>query len=275
MGQPDKDVVLEDRVNRVLTFLHLCEDDRHRISVPLKSMDGAIPLLISGQETDARSGAVNDFTVLLSPGPPGIWPIDVVSLQDAGEGFPEGSLQFNRTRSISAKEARLTGASLFAPRMLMEEVVGARPDGTTKSGKAPYAFLGGRWVMAAPHAIEGGSTSIVEDRAIRVALGLALSVRYEWTVWIGHGEGPRVRFLSDPLGAREVFRLRDLPAGRDRRAALRHWVSAHARKRRGADAEAEQWIARHLRGATDFVWNGLRCRIEPPAYDVERLQKRA
>lgn len=95
-------------------------------------------------------------------------------------------------------------------------------------------------------------------------------------MWLGHNSGPRVRFLTDPLGAREVFRLRDIPPGRDRRAALRHWVSAHARKRHpDMDGEARTWVRRHLRGATDFTWNGLRCRVQPDEYELEQIAAQA
>jgi hypothetical protein len=101
---------------------------------------------------------------------------------------------------------------------------------------------------------------------------LAFVRRYDWTVSLGHGDGPCVRFDTDPIGAREVFRLRDIPEGASRRAALRHWVAEHWRKRRSDPAE-EAKVRAHLRGATEFTWNGLRCKIKPSEYDAERAAK--
>lgn len=256
--------------DRILTFLHLCEEDRHPIAVPVRAMDGAVPLALA----DARAESAPEVLIPVNDGAPAIWPIDVAVVQDANAGvddpadrWPAGTLQFQRLRTITTKEARSFGASRFAPRMVMDEVVCAKPDGTTTSAKAPLAFIGGRWVNAAPKRIVGGPPNLAERTAL--GLGYALMLRYEWTVWIGYGQGPRVRFLSDPLGAREVFRLRDLPPGRDRRAALRHWVSAHTRTKRD-DPESRTWVRKHLRGATDFTWNGMRCRIQPAEFEMEQ-----
>ena len=268
---------VEDTAERLLTFLHLCEDDnpKHRLYVPLASMDGAVPLALA----DAKRDDASKLMIPVNTGLPALWPIDLRTVHDANAGiddladqWPAGTLQFKRVRSIQTKEARQRGASIFSPFMVMDEVVCAKPDGTAKSAHAPMAMVGGKWQNAAPQAIAGAP----KDCAIPVALGTALALRYEWSVWIGHASGPRIRFLTDPLGAREVFRLRDIPPGKTRRAALRHWVSEHARKRHpGMDNEARTWVRRHLRGATDFVWNGLRCRVQPDDYELEQMVTRA
>lgn len=267
---------VEDMAERLLTFLHLCEEARdHRLYVPLASMDGAVPIALADAKTEAAPGLM----VPVNTGRPAVWPMDLRTVHDANLGiddptdrWPEGTLQFKRVRSIQTKEARPLGASIFSPFMVMDEVVCAKPDGTAKSARAPMAMVAGKWINAAPQSIAGAP----KDRAIPVALGTALALRYEWSVWLGHNSGPRVRFLTDPLGAREVFRLRDIPPGRDRRAALRHWVSAHARKRHpDMDGEARTWIRRHLRGATDFTWNGLRCRVQPDEYELEQMAAQA
>lgn len=267
---------VEDMAERLLTFLHLCEEARdHRLYVPLASMDGAVPIALADAKTEAAPGLM----VPVNTGRPAVWPMDLRTVHDANLGiddptdrWPEGTLQFKRVRSIQTKEARPLGASIFSAFMVMDEVVCAKPDGAAKSARAPMAMVAGKWINAAPQSIAGAP----KDRAIPVALGTALALRYEWSVWLGHNSGPRVRFLTDPLGAREVFRLRDIPPGRDRRAALRHWVSAHARKRHpDMDGEARTWIRRHLRGATDFTWNGLRCRVQPDEYELEQMAAQA
>lgn len=264
---------VEGAAERLLAFMHLCEDEDkgHRLYVPLSAMDGAVPMALC----NARSSASPELMVPINDGRPALWPIDVRMVQDANmnmgpptERWPEGTLQFSRVRSIQTKDARKFGASIFSPLMIMDEMSFAKPDGTAMSACGPMAMVNGKWVNAAPKSIEGGP----RGHAIPVALGAALAFRYEWSVWIGHNSGPRIRFLTDPLGAREVFRLRDLPPGRDRRSALRHWVSAHARRRNSdMDSESLTWIRRHMRGTTDFTWNGLRCRIQPDEYELERL----
>lgn len=268
---------IKSDADNILAFLHLCEENgHHRLKVPLRLMDGATPLGLVPDH--ARSEDRPEFLIPVNDGTPAVWPVDVRFVQDANAGiddptdkWPDGTLQFHRVRTIATKEARSAGASIFSSRMIMDEVVSARPDGTAVSAKAPMAQLSGRWVNAAPKAIAGAP----KDLAIPVALGLALAMRYEWSVWIGHNDGPRVRFLTDPVGAREAFRFRDLSPGKLRRTALRHWVAAHWRMQKRDSAADRAWVRQHLRGATDFTWDGMRCRIQPPDFDVEQIAQRS
>lgn len=79
-----------------------------------------------------------------------------------------------------------------------------------------------------------------------------------------------VRLRTDALGIRETFALRDIPAGKSRRAALRHWVREHWRQTRG-DAKAEHFVRAHLRGSDAFEWSGLRCKIHPATDEVAHV----
>jgi hypothetical protein len=57
-------------------------------------------------------------------------------------------------------------------------------------------------------------------RLVRLVAGFSLRRRYLWSVLIGEAEDePRARFVTGPLGVRELFRLRDVPPGKQRRAA--------------------------------------------------------
>lgn len=265
---------LESQTDTILTFLHLCEDDKHKIAVPLRTMDGAIPHM-----EIARSTKASEFLIPMNDGVPAVWPIDVkvvlptddLNIIEPDSRWPQGSLQFHRTTTLNRIDARQVGARYFSSRMLVDQSVTAMPDGTTISGCGPYSFLGNRWVPSVPDKINYPPLTYSTPK-IQVALGWALAIRYAWTVWIGYSQGPRIRFVSDPLGAREVFRLRDIPQGRERRTALRHWVKAHWRQNRG-DFGDEAWIRKHLRGATDFTWNGMRCRIQPADFDIEQMHK--
>jgi hypothetical protein len=91
-------------------------------------------------------------------------------------------------------------------------------------------------------------------------------------VLLGEEGVPRARFVTDPIGVRAAFRLRDIPAGKTRRAALRHWVQEHWRKRRDPSKEDRAFVREYLRGATHFGWSGLSCQIEPSKEDQRRAK---
>jgi len=50
---------------------------------------------------------------------------------------------------------------------------------------------------------------------------------------------------------------------------LRPWVQEHYRQNR-TNPEVEIKVREHMRGATDFSWQDLNCRIRPSQFDVER-----
>lgn len=107
----------------------------------------------------------------------------------------------------------------------------------------------------------------VTEEMLDFTAGVAVLSRLRWTVRLGVSGGASVSLFTDPQGAAETFRLRDVPAGAARRAAIRHWVEGHWRKNRGSAGEHE--VRKHLRGASKFQWNGLSCEIGvPPLADA-------
>ncbi len=250
-------------VDRLLAFIHLSEDDKHPLAPRVAQMDGAIAI---GSEREQFSSRDLSFTP--NTGRPALWPFASKTVHPTGPEFewPVGSLQFQSIETITTAEARKMGANKFSPYMAADRVVIAKPDGKAVGSSAPWAMIGGSWRPCA-NRIE------YPDRLrIELGLGFALTARYEWTVAFGYNAGPRITFFTDPSGAREAFRLRDIPNGRSRRAALRNWVSGHWRHKND-DEESKTWVKKHLRGAENFVWNGLRCRIAPPPFDVEQMAK--
>lgn len=105
--------------------------------------------------------------------------------------------------------------------------------------------------------------------AARVANMVLFSRRYQWYVKLGYEGKVGILFPTSPDGAREVFRLRDIPNGKARRSALLHWVSSHWRRVPSLPTKGTM-VRQHMRGAESFSWNGLVCKITPAAYDVER-----
>jgi len=104
-------------------------------------------------------------------------------------------------------------------------------------------------------------------RAIGLAMSLQIRRPYQWRVVLGREDWPSVSFSTDPDGAKEVFRLRDAPPGRTRRAALRNWVTEHWRQTRTASTKVQT----HLRGVTKFTWNGLNCEIIPTSEPLSEI----
>lgn len=111
-----------------------------------------------------------------------------------------------------------------------------------------------------------------QDGVINGAIGRQFNSRYEWSVHIGLGNMPRVRFATDPEGVRSVFKFRDKMSDEQRRAALLHWVSKHWRQTRPGDP-SKAVIEAYLRGKTDFHWGGMSCSITPSPYDLEQYHK--
>jgi hypothetical protein len=101
--------------------------------------------------------------------------------------------------------------------------------------------------------------------------GIAWLRPFFWSVRIGYENGPSIHLPTDPVGAQEVFRLRGIPEGKARRAALRTWITDHWRRSR-TDEPSERYVRQHLRGATEFHWNGLRCEIRPSSEDLARAE---
>lgn len=101
---------------------------------------------------------------------------------------------------------------------------------------------------------------------------IALTQQYEWMVkmgWRSNVAMPRIAFPCDPVGSAETFRERDIPAGKNRREALRHWVREHWRTST-AHGRPEVHIWPHLRGAIKFIFWGLECEIVPSQYDLKK-----
>lgn len=103
---------------------------------------------------------------------------------------------------------------------------------------------------------------------MQLAMGLKQIHRARWMVYLSNG-GLGISLATDAVGAKEVFRLRDIPDGRARRSALRHWVSEHWRLD-VRDVNEELLVREHLRGQRDFSWSGLQCRITPSDLDFAR-----
>jgi hypothetical protein len=282
---------IERVVNAVLD--HLEHSEEHPIdaegSINTDIFDGALPLTQMTPEDEDDFILMPSMEEIVTPSQFPIWPLDVrtAAFYDADDSWKEPRMQLVRLRTCQPKEFR-GRAQFFSPWML-EETAAIILSGRTRTGmRRPLCLLGRKWVSGIGSRIDYTKATPKSDvvpmyetfdtpqmrqenfRIIRISFGFALTLRFEWSVLLGFG-GPRVRLLTSPAGARAVFRLRDIPPGRQRRTALRHWVSQYWRQKRQGDNDPKL-IAAYLRGETDFVWNGLRCKLEPSPFDIEQAK---
>jgi hypothetical protein len=211
-----------------------------------------------------------------------VWPMDV----RWGMTYQGGWL-FKRVRTLDAKKWR-GKLRVLTPRMCEIAETYIQPNAEAIGSVGAFGLVRGRVVdiLAHNHPLAGERVHIgaIYNRGVRtdsgqfdselvdisIAQGLSLRREYLWSVLLGEEGIPRARFVTDPIGVREAFRLRDIPPGKQRRAALRHWVSQHWRKRRDSGATDRAFVREYLRGATDFDWNGLKCTITPSREDQKK-----
>jgi hypothetical protein len=105
---------------------------------------------------------------------------------------------------------------------------------------------------------------------LRVFLGIQFTRYYQWRVCLAYPGYPSLGLTTDPTGIRAIFRLRDVPDGRERRASLRNWVSEHWRTLPRTSEEDGTWVRQHLRGAMNFNWLGLNCQILPSQEAIDK-----
>lgn len=234
-------------------------------NLPLSTFDGFQPY---------HPDDPNDQELILlsqSPADRPIWPMDV---SFASYAFIDNGFQwtFDRVRTLPVKEYR-GKLKLVTPIMYEHRLAVIRADGTGSSACDALAFSSGQLVdvLTGFHSRKKAEMRMAY-LAVACAHGARLRQRYYWSVLLGENAGPRARFLTDIAGVREVFRLRDIPPGKQRRSALRHWVVDHWRRNRGQE-DVAHLVREHLRGALEFTWNGLRCSIVPSDEDIERVER--
>lgn len=190
----------------------------------------------------------------------------------------KGTYMFSlqRMRRIPLREVR----GLFRPRSSeVLEVSDAHlfNDGTYFSNREYWQFFSGAWYCVGLPIEIDPPVRIDDDVQMSpwASKAIALSGEYDWQTHIGLNikTTPAISMTTDPVSAKDVFKLRDIPPGKERREALRNWVSGHWRKSRCGEEYAKNFIWPHLRGSEEFIWNGLYCKIQPSAYDLRKAKE--
>jgi hypothetical protein len=251
----------DDTIEELVTYLALAEPARGRLPA-LSMFDEAEPMV----EAAALSGTTLDewwMPHYERPLPtPLVRRIDVTAI--GWNTAADGGYHFDRFRECSPRETR--GRCRFAPLTLHGRIAWINRDGVYAQHDETYVGLvGGRWRVTDLRPGYGDKSAW--ETLPAMSLALQWMRERSWRVALGYPGFPSISFTTTAGGILEVFRLRDIPPGKSRRAALRHWVSAHWRSRGEVDDAIK--VRKHLRGADQFVWNGLSCRIRVPD---ERLE---
>jgi hypothetical protein len=143
-----------------------------------------------------------------------------------------------------------------------------------------YYYETEKWY--AGHASEGGDdtpTRALIDliQRINTAFQLKLTSYYEWFVYLREDDNSiGFKIPINPESYKDVFALRELPTGQERRKAICHFVKEHVRKVRTTlpDQEIESIVKKHIRGETKFNWRGLQVNVIPSEYDIKKVNSR-
>lgn len=116
------------------------------------------------------------------------------------------------------------------------------------------------------------SADFTPTRMIGFHYGYQCFDEYFWHAEIEFESGaPSVKVSIHDEMLPELLALRDLPPGAAKRDKTIHFVCSHKR----GSAENSTEVAKHLRGATDHLWQGCRMRILPPVNGTAPLKKTA
>lgn len=111
-------------------------------------------------------------------------------------------------------------------------------------------------------------------KTFHIALQLALTYDYEWSCYIKENKDSiGVRIPISPSSSKDIFQLRDLPDGKQRKSAIVNFVKEHYRNVDNSDGTDKQvLISKHLRGELKFNWRGLEVHIIPSPYDLRKIK---
>lgn len=278
-----KQITFEDKIDELLTIMTSFESkylDKNKFnSISLKYFDGAEP--IKYLESFYTEEYINDGIIFSD-----VKPSDLSSNFDfksiVGDKDNNKNFIINRYKKINNKEYLKFKNYIgkFNPYIIESSV--AMFDLEKKIFETGRYFMGYypnnnngnnlTWKKLNDNNLITKEEKIEENERIQILMGWQFQNYYNWKVYVGWEGEIGITFATDPIGAREIFRLRDIPNGKKRRTALRNWIKEHYRKKRNDPTEKNK-VIKHLRGATEFNWNGFKCKIIPSEYDLKQAEK--
>lgn len=263
-----------DSMVMLMSCAHERFNKKAAVDVPRSYFDGAYPMFFhedpNGWMQNMPGGSSDDD--LIPPHefvPSSTGPFSQSLLARSSQHDESNPFTIIRVKTASQKEVR-GRISGWAPHYVRMAVAILSEDGGYGGALGPYyGWIGNKWREMPWNDGRPASGERSDDLCIRVAQSVSWTRHWHWTARIGIDDGIRMELFTDPVGAQELFRLRDISPGKSRRDALCHWVSEHWRKSR-KDPAVETQVRAHLRGATEFTWNGLYVKISPSADDLRK-----
>lgn len=109
------------------------------------------------------------------------------------------------------------------------------------------------------------------SKTIAMAYNIAMSVYYEWSIYIKEYNNIGFIIPIDPIILSEIYKTSMVKF--ESRKRMIHFVSEHYRKNVSlTNSEYDVFVSRHLRGNLKFEHNGFLVEIIPPKYDLNRIK---
>lgn len=167
--------------------------------------------------------------------------------------------QWYRFREISSKELRKR-TGLYSPYKTYCFELGFETDKKSyKFNDAYFRYIDGEMKALTIPGTENNQRVMDEVKlTAQICMAAQFNLENQPYVYLKPGDGEiGFKMPLDTLDQlKSLFAMRDIPEGYKRRAALRNWVSKHMRRKPGKPDEYTE-IRRHLRGKTEFSWNGM------------------
>lgn len=237
-------------------------------SVPPMAFDGFLPFSAPFMKFWDVDGFFADVT------PRDVGPINVACMSDGGGVRGEdddGHLSWTRVRTVHHSALRRGGVKFMSSQCVRLDIGMIMEDGDWGSSSYLGQLVRDEWFFHMV-GVDPEQPFLDEDMSdsVNISHSMAFTFRYEWMVKMGFGGGPRVSLPTTPEGARALFKLRDVEAGRSRRSALKNWVKEHSRLSRSGKVSE---IPAHLRGRQRFSWEGFECELIASPFDIELNSK--
>ena len=125
-----------------------------------------------------------------------------------------------------------------------------------------------------PHSPRAEAVDHQTEMMLRCSIGHQFSSEFEWHIEIGIENGVSLLFPISPSSAKDAFRMREIPDGKNRRPSILNWVKQHYRRKKTSDDSLDfSLVRKHFRGSESFEWDGFSCQIHPSASDIRVYQR--
>jgi len=268
-------------IEHMLSYLSLCEDnsfnDNQSISkfhkAPLSLFREAEPFDIMDDNDDSMFFSDAKLSDLDKP-------LDMCVMRSL-EGKNNIYKEFEKDKYIvyrlkEVEDPRRIRANVHTVYPIMIESLFATlcSDGSFRTQKDYFTPIAGKWQCLTEPIERAQTRKIYKDfnpelhNRLLIMPSVQFTRRYNWRVEVGYQGLPSLSLVMSPEGILEAFKFRDIPAGKKRRSALRHWVESFWRKKSTTDEKVQ--VRKHLRGNLTFTMDGLNFRIIPSDFDLQQ-----